>query len=184
MPEAESTGPPTEGARADKDPTGGAAEAGRPGRNLAAEVERLTRENQSLTDRLKHRGPLVEPAELMRLERENAALKASQARTEADRGPRAGTDIRYRRAGEKGSRPGNILSDGFVERQVKPGGFIYFAHIEYGDPEDMADRLTHTFQCTAPYDPLGAPGSWCYPQDEQARLVFDKAVAEQRRQAP
>lgn len=109
-------------------------------------------------------------AELARLSQENATLKALQAKTEADRGPRPGTKIRYRRPHEPGSRPGVILSDGFIERVPKPGGFHHFAHIAYGDAEDMVDRKEHLFECSAPYDPLGAPGTWCYPDDEKARL--------------
>lgn len=122
-------------------------------------------------------------AENARLMQENIALKSVNAKVEADRGPRAGTTIRYHRINEKVSRPGSVLSDGFIERVPKPGGFAQFAHIEYGDPETMKDRKEHTFETSAAYDALGTPGTWEFPEDEQARLEAQRA-AKSAHQAP
>lgn len=147
---------------------------------LAAEVERLKRDNQSLADRLKNAG-----GDLQRqLVETKAELVTLRGKVAAERGPDAGTEVCYQAPGEPFCRPASVKSDGFTERVTKPGGVdALHAHIEYGDPAWLTvdDRngnpvhQKHTFEVDAAWSPLGAPRTW-HCKDECPRLA-DKNAA-------
>src|SRR5258707_7616269 len=118
---------------------------------LLADVKRLEQTNADLKrDNADLRKSQASPALLQ----ENSVLRAKLGEVEAQRGPRKGTAIRYMRPGEKASRPGAILSEGFTERVPVPGGFRLHAHIAYEEHEDHLVenkkgelvRPTHSFE--------------------------------------
>jgi hypothetical protein len=117
---------------------------------LAADVERLTRENAALTQQ----------------------LAATQQAIVAEKGPTGGTAVCYQRQGEGFCRPAVIASEGFTEVLKAPGGALArHALIEYGEaawttPLDApAHMKAHSFQTDRPWDPSGKPETWHLPSE-------------------
>lgn len=101
-------------------------------------------------------------AEVERLTKENEALKQQAA---AEKGPDTGTVVCYQREGEGFCRPARIASEGFTEHVPGPGGATHrHALIEYGEPPWIG-TAAHTFQTDRHYDPMAGPNTWHLPDE-------------------
>lgn len=163
-------------------------------KELADANTKLARQNQSLGDKLR---TTAAPGEVTQLRRDNDLLRAKLQEAAAQAGPERGTHVRYFKVGEASSRPAVVVSRGFVERVRKGNLLVPFAVIEYGDPEGYCDNPTthgqdghkcdlqpHSFQVTAPHDPLGAPGTWCTEAEAEQAEAARQAQVEDQPQEP
>lgn len=130
---------------------------------LAAENDKLQRENQSLADRLRNR---KDTGENEALRRRIAELEQVRA---AEKGPAAGLAVCFQHGAEPFCRPAKIVSDGFTELvRVGPGDPLRHALLEYGEPPHVIQKDEdgnpftpgHTFQTDRPWDSMGAPDTW------------------------
>ena len=109
---------------------------------LAAEVARLTEENQALADE----------------------LARTQKGIVAEKGPPVGTKVCYHRGEEPFCRPARVASEGFTERVPGPGGMAHtHCLIEYGEPPWIS-TASHTFQTDRAYSPSGGSNTWHFPE--------------------
>ena len=141
---------------------------------LAAEIARLTKENEELQRKIATVRPGAQAAAIERLTAENAELQRQVAKA-PPAGPAKGTAVCFRRVNETVCRPAVMVSDGYVDSVSKPGGMILHALIEYGDPAGSPERMAmvgtvekavpHGFQVNRGYSPGGEPDTWHLPKD-------------------
>ena len=115
------------------------------------------------------RSPNPLAARVKALEAENLEL-ARQLAKAPPAGPAQGTPIHFLRGAEKVCRPGTLASDGFVAQVPRPGGFVNFGLIEFGDPLGAPQRtqtvngvetvVPHSFSTNRGYSAIGDPDTW------------------------
>lgn len=109
--------------------------------------------------------PRDEPS-TTQLRAENAELRRQLAKL-PPQGPAPGTPIHYRRPAEALCRKGELVSDGYIDEVRGPGSGQVRLHalIQYGDPPDEKNPLTHRFQTNRAYSKSGEPDTWHLAQE-------------------
>lgn len=103
----------------------------------------------------------ADQTDVQNLQAENRELRRQLAKL-PPQGPAAGTPIHYRRPTEARCRKGELVSDGYIDevRGMRPGEVRLHALIQYGDPPDEKNPLTHRFQTNRAYSTGGEPDTW------------------------
>ena len=98
----------------------------------------------------------------------------------------AGARVWYVKGGETVCRPAILISEGICEtRTLVNGTLVQYAHLAYGTLDAGHQLLGNqaaagpnqrqTYEATAPWDPMGGPGTW-HLEDEAPHLTHPEVL--------